>query len=96
MEDKQPRWIERLSVFRNAIVRMAEVIAITKQRPLNQFERDSLIKRFEFTYEMAWKLMMSPSPHNILSLVSSAHQSSCDFWTETQNSDSLQTMIGYR
>ena len=29
MEDKQPRWIERLSVFRNAIVRLAEVIAIT-------------------------------------------------------------------
>ena len=63
---------------------MAEVIAITKQRPLNQFERDSLIKRFEFTYEMAWKLMMSPTPHNIVRLVSSAHQSSCDFWTETK------------
>ena len=79
MEVKQPRWIERLSIFKNAIVRMAEVIAITKQRPLNQFERDSLIKRFEFTYEMAWKLMMSPSPHNILSMVSSDRQSSCDF-----------------
>ena len=64
MEDKQPRWIERLSVFRNAIVRMAEVIAITMQRPLNQFERDSLIKRFEFTYEMAWKLMMSYEKDN--------------------------------
>jgi nucleotidyltransferase substrate binding protein (TIGR01987 family) len=64
MEDKQPRWIERLSIFKNAIVRMAEVIAITKQRPLNQFERDSLIKRFEFTYEMAWKLMMSYEKDN--------------------------------
>ena len=31
-----------------------------------------------------------------VSLVSSAHQSSCDFWTETQKSDSLYSPIGYR
>lgn len=59
MEEKQPKWIERLEVFRNAIARLNEVIEIGKQRSLNQFERDSLIKRFEFSYEMAWKLMMS-------------------------------------
>ena len=38
---------------------MAEVVELSKQRTLNQFERDSLVKRFEFSYEMAWKLMMS-------------------------------------
>lgn len=64
MEERQPRWLERLSTFKNAIARMAEVIAITKQRALNPFERDSLIKRFEFSYEMAWKLMMSYEKEN--------------------------------
>ena len=64
MEERQPRWLERLSIFKNAIARMAEVIELSKQRTLNQFERDSLIKRFEFTYEMAWKLMMSFEKEN--------------------------------
>jgi len=64
MEEKQPKWIERLEVFRNAIARLNEVIEIGKQRSLNQFERDSLIKRFEFSYEMAWKLMMSYEKDN--------------------------------
>jgi nucleotidyltransferase substrate binding protein (TIGR01987 family) len=59
MEEKQPKWHERLKTFQNALVRLTEVIEIDKQRPLNQFECDSLIKRFEFSYEMAWKLLMS-------------------------------------
>lgn len=59
MEEIQPRWIERLDIFNNAIGRLSEVIELSKQRALNQFENDSLIKRFEFSYEMAWKLMMS-------------------------------------
>ena len=64
MEGKQPKWLERLSIFSNAVARLAEVIELRKQRPLNQFECDSLIKRFEFSYEMAWKLMMSYEKEN--------------------------------
>ncbi len=64
MEGKQPKWIERLAIFKNAIVRLSEVIEISRQRTLNSFEKDSLIKRFEFTYEMAWKLMMSYEKEN--------------------------------
>ena len=59
MEEIQPKWIERFGIYKNAIGRLAEVIELSKQRFLNQFENDSLIKRFEFCYEMAWKLMMS-------------------------------------
>ncbi len=64
MNEIQPRWIERLTTFKNAIARLCEIIDIYKQRPLNSFENDSLIKRFEFTYEMAWKLMMSYEKEN--------------------------------
>ena len=64
MEEKKPKWHERLAIYKNAIDRLAEVIALSKQHPLNQFERDSLIKRFEFSYEMAWKLMMSYEKEN--------------------------------
>lgn len=64
MEERKPKWHERLAIYKNAIDRLAEVIALSKQHPLNQFERDSLIKRFEFSYEMAWKLMMSYEKEN--------------------------------
>ena len=64
MEERKPKWYERLTVYVNAIDRLTEVIALSRQRALNQFERDSLIKRFEFSYEMAWKLMMSYEKEN--------------------------------
>ena len=67
MENKTPKWHERLVVYQNAIDRLTEVVALNKQRSLNQFERDSLIKRFEFSYEMAWKLMMSYEKENGIS-----------------------------
>ncbi len=62
--EKQPRWKERLAVFCNALNRLTAVIDIAKQRKLNEFECDGLIKRFEFTFEMAWKLMMSFEKEN--------------------------------
>ena len=64
MEERKPKWHERLAAYKNAIGRLTEVVNLHKQRMLNQFERDSLIKRFEFTYEMAWKLMMSYEKEN--------------------------------
>ena len=59
-----PRWMERLRVFGNALERLTVVIDLSRQRELNEFERDSLIKRFEFSYEMGWKLMMSFEKEN--------------------------------
>lgn len=56
---KIPIWTQRLTTFSKALGRLSEVIELSRQKPLNEFERDSLIKRFEFSYEMAWKLMMS-------------------------------------
>ena len=64
MEERKPKWGERLSTYQNAIDRLTEVITLSRQHPLNQFERDSLVKRFEFSYEMAWKLMMSYEKDN--------------------------------
>ena len=60
----RPRWTERLVVFGNAVERLTVVVDLSRQRTLDEFERDSLIKRFEFTYEMGWKLMMSFEKEN--------------------------------
>jgi len=67
MEGKVPKWIERLEVYQNAVSRLNEVISLREHRPLSQFECDSLVKRFEFTYEMAWKLLMSYEKDNGIS-----------------------------
>ena len=64
MEERKPKWHERLTTYKNAVDRLTEVINLSKQHTLNAFERDSLIKRFEFSYEMAWKLMMSYEKEN--------------------------------
>ena len=64
MEARQPQWKGRLATFGNALKKLEVVIELSKQRVLNDFEKDSLVKRFEFTYEMAWKLMMSYEKEN--------------------------------
>lgn len=54
-----PRWIQKLESYRKALNRLAEIVNCARLRDLSDFERDGLVQRFEFTHEMAWKLMMS-------------------------------------
>ena len=51
---KSNKWIERLDIFIRALDKLSNVVTLSRQHSLNEYERDSLIKRFEFTYEMAW------------------------------------------
>ena len=52
-----PRWEQRLDSYHKAIARLAEIVGASKKRALNEFERDGLVQRFEFTHELSWKLM---------------------------------------
>lgn len=52
-----PRWEQRLDSYHKALARLAEIVGVSKKRTLNEFERDGLVQRFEFTHELSWKLM---------------------------------------
>jgi nucleotidyltransferase substrate binding protein (TIGR01987 family) len=54
METIDIRWKQRFQNFEQAFFRLQEAI---KQDELNELECNGLIQRFEFTIELAWKVM---------------------------------------
>ena len=61
MDKKEVRWVQRLDSFRNAFERMSEAVEMTSLYSIKNRETelflDALIQRYEFTHELAWKLM---------------------------------------
>lgn len=53
MGEETARWRQRLDNYHKALVRMAEIVNESRRRMLNGFERDCVVKRFEFTFECA-------------------------------------------
>lgn len=48
------RWVQRASSFDRAFERLREAM---EQAELNELERNGLIQRFEFTIDLAWKVL---------------------------------------
>ena len=59
MDTILPRWEQKLQSYHKVLNRLAEVVNEMDKRQLNDFEADGLIQRFEFTFELAWKLIKS-------------------------------------
>jgi len=52
------RWRQRLHSFRKAFGRLRAAAAIAAERELSDLEQQGLIQAFEFTHELAWKVLM--------------------------------------
>ncbi|MBP7856953.1 MAG: nucleotidyltransferase substrate binding protein [Prevotella sp.] len=57
MTENKERWMLRLESYGKALARLDEVLHLQAERPLTPLELDGMIQRFEYTQEMAWKLL---------------------------------------
>src|SRR5690625_3956894 len=60
MVNKDIRWIQRARNYEKVFLRLKEAMEMKK---LNDLERNGLIQRFEFTIDLAWKVMKDYLEH---------------------------------
>ena len=51
------RWKQRLQNYGAALRQLSKAVALRRTRDLSELEQQGLIQAFEFTHEMAWKVM---------------------------------------
>ena len=60
MNDKDIRWIQRFANYRKALSRLSQAVDILSGQEngeLDDLLKEGLIQRFEYTHELAWKVM---------------------------------------
>ncbi|OYT17167.1 MAG: nucleotidyltransferase [Bacteroidetes bacterium 4572_77] len=55
--DKDIRWEYRFSNFNKALSKLNEAILLNQERKLSELEKQGLIQVFEYTHELAWRVM---------------------------------------
>jgi hypothetical protein len=53
----RPRWHYRFDNYKRAFDLLSQAVAIMDERPLSPLEKEGTIQRFEYTWELAWKLL---------------------------------------
>lgn len=57
MENNYVRWLERFETYKKALARLTETMLLFEHRTFSPLEKDGMIQRFEYTQELAWKLL---------------------------------------
>ena len=74
MTKEKTRWIYRFDNYQRAFFLLREAVETLETRPLTQLEKEGVIQRFEYTWELAWKVLGDYLEHSgiILSSVTPA------------------------
>ena len=51
------RWKQRFENFQKAFKQLSSAIDLAEERDLSEIEQQGFIKAFEFTFELAWKVL---------------------------------------
>lgn len=51
------RWIQRLMHFSQALAQLRDANALAQSRALSRLEEQGMIQAFEYTHELAWKVL---------------------------------------
>lgn len=54
---EKPRWVYRFDNFKRAFLLLREAIETMEARELSQLEKEGVIQRFGYTWELTWKLL---------------------------------------
>ena len=57
MNTEEIRWKQRFCNFRKALALLGEAVQLCSQRTLSELEEQGLVQRFEFTHELAWRVI---------------------------------------
>ena len=62
MEEKDIRWVQRFSNYRKALYKLGQAVSIVSEKmnwdeDVDDLLQEGLIQRFEYTHELAWKVM---------------------------------------
>lgn len=55
--NKDIRWIQRFSNYNKALETLSDAVTLNEERTLSSLEKQGLIQSFEYTHELAWKIM---------------------------------------
>lgn len=64
MNDPTPRWKYRFANYRRALILLREAMEQRSGDGLTQLEKEGTVQRFEFTVELAWKVMKDYLEHS--------------------------------
>lgn len=59
----KPRFFYRFENFKRAFLLLREAIEITLERETTQLEKEGIVQRFEYTWELAWKTLKDYLEH---------------------------------
>lgn len=55
--EKDIRWIQRFNNYLWAFSELEKAVVLAKSRDLSNLEKQGLIQGFEYTHELAWKVL---------------------------------------